>query len=1111
MAIEIVCDDCGNKYRVSDDKAGSKVRCRECGSRIDVPDGDDDLFDTESATRPRSGKKRKKGSSGPPAGVLIGVGAVVGVVIIGIVLFSMLGGRGQQVAQGNGPAPLPNSGPAPVVAPPGQTNPPPGPVNTLPNTNVGANPAASLPQSNPAAALPKSEPVAALPQGNNGANPPAANAAVAQLPAGKKFGGFANGDADAPAVGAAAAGVPDAPLPDNWAVKIDPSPLDTKIDTAKPLNMKFPKGAAHTDVLFPVTPSVFVALGGNGLTQQVREIWNLATKSKVGTVTNNLVFINAVCALSPDGQHLAAGMVLKKTEGVMVWNCKTGKMLGELETAGKVTAVLFPSADRLIATCGDGSAKVWKLPSGDLEHELVVDKAQEPDHLAASPGGKYLAAVTDKATLKMFDLADGQVAGELPLPYGNTFFAGKPDAMSFSPDGEQLAMVMPTGVFEKELLIYNVADGRMVTKAELNVKNIGRASDRVPGNRLEWFPDRSKLLWRGHYVLDSTVGGPVWSAPEEDGSSDAPRKLLDDKRILIVVGGRQNPMLKTAPVPLSEISASAKIVAEGGEAHDAGMPPIMKADTAGVTPVAAGAVATWTMKPDPTAAGKPVKGSVSLPRDRPSIGGAYIASPSAGKAVVWYTDDFGTIAQAKGLVKHQGAVPPGGKGTALIDVIDLAAGKAEATLPIPYPSAVLDVSPDGDSVAVKTTKPNDERIDVYSIADGKLAPVAGWRPFQQKEDFFKGITLAVLLDSQHCVTQNFKGSTYLWKLPECKAIWRLEAGKNFCLSPGGKYFGFQADTRYLFMEARTGELVAELPVIMPNIYCAFHPTGTHLAMLSSDGVSRKITVVDVATGKSTADFFAPQGNDAIQWCGDTSLLLDGRWLVDLKQQKNGWQYNLTHGARARTQPDGRHWYLISSGPLDQNVFLSGSQIPEKAVADKIDAAQLPDESLLKPGMQINLQVNLAATSPKHPNLATEVGNSFKAGMEKLGFQVAAGGPFTFAITTAQSNTGKNMNFRSIGRLGGETTVPVVQVDCEVALLSSGQAVWKHKATMTNGTFGIVHLREGEDIGTHLSNQLWDQVANHLKKFPVPAQVFGQTAGAGLGTSELIPGGTQPGR
>src|SRR5262249_32459907 len=157
-----------------------------------------------------------------------------------------------------------------------------------------------------------------------------------------------------------------------------------------------------------------------------------------------------------------------------------------------------------------------------------------------------------------------------------------------------------------------------------------------------------------------------------------------------------------------------------------------------------------------------------------------------------------------------------------------------------------------------------ERIDVYGVNDGKH--IAGWKPYQQQDDFFKEITFAKLIDGQHCVTQNFAGTTYMWKLPECKAIWKLPKTSNMCLSPGGKYLGFQADNRYLFMEARTGELVAELPVTMTNINCAFHFMGTHLALLSSDGVTRKINVVEVASGKSSYDFFAPQGNDTVQWC-----------------------------------------------------------------------------------------------------------------------------------------------------------------------------------------------------------------------------------------------------
>lgn len=1140
MAIEVKCKDCGNDYRLSDDKAGTTVKCRECGSKINVPAGksstssstsnrrrnsnddeDGELFDSGISNRSRSTstvrRPSKKAGGGSSKAVMIGAGAVAAVVMFAVVTYLMSrGGGNQNVAQNNSAPPaMPNSNipspPAPNPSAQGSglpSSPPPQVAQGTGLPNAGGN-------NPPGAGLPNSPPPNALPGGNN-ANPaangftpppptgPPGAGVPAALPGGKKFGGFAGGDAGA---GNGAEGR----MPSMWDVKLDPAPADTKLDAAKISNIRFPKGAGHTDIVYPASPSVFVAVGANNGFGPIREIWNLGANKKVGTVTTDFVKGRAISALSPDGEHLAIGHFFQPKNGVSVWVTKTGKALGALETTSEVSNVLFAGKTHLIGICKDKTAKVWKMPTGDLEHDLAIDDGTEPNNATVTPGGKYLAVVTSKSSLKMFDLDSGNVAGELPLPFDDVFFAGKPDGMTISADGKRLAIVMPTQVFEKDLVIYDMADGKLLKKFALNVKDLGHQPDALRSNRLEFFGDDSRLLWRGHYVLDDKIGGPIWRAPEENGSSDAPRKLVGKDKILVVVGGHQSPSLKLANVPLDEIEVSAKTVEAGGEASDAGMPTLITADVSGVTPIAAGGVASWSMKPDGTSpAAKPPKSSIALPRERPSIGGAFISNPSAGKAVVWYSDDFASVAFAKGLVIHQRKPPRTGPGTAMVDVVDLASGKSQTTLELPYNCTVLDVSPDGDAVAVKTRKPNEERMDVYDVNTGK--PIAGWRPYQQKEDFHKGITIAKMIDRDHCLTQNFGNVTYLWKLPECKAVWRLTDASNFCLSPGGKYLGFLSHSRYMFMEARTGELVAEIPVTMPEIHCAFHFMGTHLAVLASDRVSRKITVIDVATGKSTADFYTPQGNDTVQWCGDTALLIDGTWLVDLQKQRNAWQYQLPFGTRAQTQPDGRHWFLVASNPLDQNVFLTGAQLPEKQVADKIAATELPDESLLKPGMQIALQVNLAANSTDHPNLVNDVTNNFRAGMEKNGFQVAQNAPLTFVISTSQANDGEPMKFRQFGRGGrAETSVPRIKITCEVALLQNGQAVWKHTNAISNGAFGIVRLRDGEDISTHLSKQMWDGVANHLGKFPVPAQAFGQTAGGGLGKSLLVAGGTQPSR
>ena len=379
---------------------------------------------------------------------------------------------------------------------------------------------------------------------------------------------------------------------------------------------------------------------------------------------------------------------------------KGGKLLGELDSGADVwgvASVIFTGPDRLLAVNGNGTGKTWKIPSGDIEHDLQLGEAKNAYQVAVSPGGNYLAATTGKNTLQVFDLNTAEVVGELAIPQSGPFGNATADAMSFSPDGQELAIVTDGRGDDRQFLRYNVADGKLLAKAPLNVPNDRPHADSVKTNRLEWFPDRSKLLWRGHHIVDAKLGGPVFNVPEEDGGSEAPRKIVDSKRILIGFGGRQNAGLKTAPIPIGDIEKSAKVVAAGGDASDAGMPTLSKANYDGMIDLAPVA-ANWTMKPDPSPADNTVKNAIPLPKDRPSVGGIFVSRPSVGRALVWYTDEHLPVMQAGGLIRHNfGArVPENLKGTCVIEAYDLAkGGKPVVTFPIPYKSTILDGSLDG--------------------------------------------------------------------------------------------------------------------------------------------------------------------------------------------------------------------------------------------------------------------------------------------------------------------------------------------------------------------------------------------------------------------------------
>lgn len=100
MSIKFRCKKCGKNYQVSDDKAGRKIKCRQCAAPIKIPELEIDDFSEDweeeeeyaPPVRKRSKKSstkskgKKQSSSGSSQGLLI-AGCIIGVIVMGGVGF----------------------------------------------------------------------------------------------------------------------------------------------------------------------------------------------------------------------------------------------------------------------------------------------------------------------------------------------------------------------------------------------------------------------------------------------------------------------------------------------------------------------------------------------------------------------------------------------------------------------------------------------------------------------------------------------------------------------------------------------------------------------------------------------------------------------------------------------------------------------------------------------------------------------------------------------------------------------------------------------------------------------------------------------------------------
>ena len=880
---------------------------------------------------------------------------------------------------------------------------------------------------------------------------------------------------------------------EGWEGKADPPPEKVEIDLSKEIDIPFPASATQKNLVLPSQPSSFVAIGSNPY-----EVWNLGTQTKAGPVVRVPLKPTGV-ALSPNGQYFAAVAGSGGNTRLGIWTTKTGKPFKELRAPRSdawVGYVEFAGNSKLVGIAHGGVALVWSLPSGELKQKFSLKNSFATATCCVSPGGRYIVA-PEFATRKVniFDLVKGESVAELDVgtSHGNVV------ATSFSPDGAELVLLKMQGS-KGALLCIDMATGAEVENLELEFDTsvTFKLTTTLKSHLIKWFPDRQRWLLYGHIVVDRKVGQVVWTAPVEEISSEAPRQFLDAGHLLVVAGTEKDLSLISAELPIEEIDSSAKLVALGGSASDAGLPQIKPADVARAKLVVLPKETPWKVQPDPGESVPEQKaGTISLQtHNRGQVGGIWMTAGKQPLGVVWYGDLFGT-GQQPVLTRHGRATGP----KLVADRIDLSSGETTGQFVLNHQSVVLDVSPDASQILVRTTKPND-RLDLYQLNE-EGESIAAWRPYSQ--EFFKPATEARIIDPTLLVTRNFGGLMITWRMPDCRALYKIEKGGRFELSAGRKCLAVVSEKRVHLLEAETGKCVGILETSGGTTAMAFHPNGKWLATISTDPSSTRLQTWDLTTGKQLVSAYLPRTPSDLQWAGDQSLLFQSGELFDLKQKKIAWRYNLAGTSYlVPGSPTSQTWYLSQESPTSSDLSLCRSQLPDASLARKIAATRLPDESVWKRGTPVKLQVSINAQAPDKPNLAAEVTSHFRQGLEAHGLTVSPAAPLVLAVVCNQANTGETLHFRKIGTFAGAGSTPELKVDCDITLTQAGQVIWKRHALYKNSGFQIVHLKEGEDIGAHLLKQMWSGIGSYLTKFPVPAEVFAETAGRGLGESKLTP-------
>jgi hypothetical protein len=263
-------------------------------------------------------------------------------------------------------------------------------------------------------------------------------------------------------------------------------------------------------------------------------------------------------ALSPDGAYLAG---VERADGstVQVWSTSDGRSLRRFRSDSdpkmKVGRVDFAGKGRLLTMKHRGlfplpeaeaTYQIWDLGSGTELVHFTFPLVYDPRWAAISPGGRYLVMeqTAEGYHIVFWDLTTGKLA--------NTFdFQAKSDqwgqaaGMSFTPDGERLAMLWRLGrQFDSwaRLFSWEVRTGKQLHNFPIDYVHADIYGLWVAGGTrcLQWVPDGSGWLLFGHLLIDEQSGAVVRRiGPEPTGQGNMMNRRFLSSNLVTSINKKQ--------------------------------------------------------------------------------------------------------------------------------------------------------------------------------------------------------------------------------------------------------------------------------------------------------------------------------------------------------------------------------------------------------------------------------------------------------------------------------------------------------------------------------------------------------------------------------------------
>lgn len=836
-------------------------------------------------------------------------------------------------------------------------------------------------------------------------------------------------------------------------------------------------------------------------TKEGFRIWDVQRGKQTGLVKLDSDWYPGV---SPDAKYLLSG---SSREGIRVYS-SDGQLVTKISDVHYSALAQFCSSDRLMTVYGQQVA-FWNPQTGQL---LAENKSESRNSdiakTAISPGGNYVA-VSDTwgKKLEIIDTRNAAKAGEIVASGSH---GERMAGITFSPDGSELAAINNVSNGKATIYCWSMKTGKLVSEISITDldKHLGQNSYRGK-NPIDYIPDYGWLIFE-QAIVKRELGQITKTLSRGEGFGQNQRWVLNRDQVLTY--DTSTRAMRIESLPWNEISEGEQFIASGATALDVGRPVLTNPDLSAIKTFPASLeTPTWAYDRRPAKANsgkvKPILlnepvGSirqVNFSEDRIFVGirGSNRSNTRALKKIVGY---------------------------------DRSSTKEVLNFELPFEMTLEDVTHDGQRLLFVDSNTND-RIDVYRADQQHLF---GFRPYLNEQGE-NAISFAAFVGPDHIVTQDVPGNITLWKVPECKAVYRRQLTlapatsgssratffrsliQRTAMNSSHKYMATFVNGELLILETTTGRLVGnlQLPTTSLNyLNLCFNANDNTLAACHGTGV----WTWDLTDGQ-LKDQFPVSVGAAAAWFADDLILMvkksSGNTVtpnnvaaLDLDKGKVIWNYGISYGSGTffDTSPNGLTWFAVAQA-ANAAPTLGALQLPHRNALSAM-RREKPFEPVFGEGTNYALSVKVrliessSAARTAEQDIQTEITESFA----KLGAQRSSRGQVRLVASVDEALRGNRVQ---LNVAGGTVGVEITQFVCQLKLLQGEKVLWESRTPIDLSTRLEGELDPSVGLVEQLKQQQWDKALKWFGETRPKTPLISKDFAKGLGISSVTPKGLGP--